>query len=576
MGCCESIFSYYKPYKGLFFLDFGSAIVVGLLELIFPLITSIYIDRLLPTNQWNLIVIFGIALLFVFGIVAVLKFIVTYWGHKLGTNIERDMRNDLYSHIQKLNFKYFDNQKSGKLIGRLTNDLMDIGEAAHHGPEDVFLSIMTLIGAFVIMLTIDVKLALITFCVVPIVFILAIFFSQKMSRAFKNLFTNVSRFNELIADNVGGIRLVQAFTNEKHEQTKFRNINDNFRATKLKAYNYMSWNITISHIAQNLTLIIVLVVGSYFVLNGDLSYGGIVAFIMITNVLFKPLQQINMIIELFPKAIAGFKNFSEILSINPEIQDAPDAIQMPSDPKTIQYKDVTFGYGETPILKKLNLDIQHGEKIALVGPSGSGKTTISSLLPRFYEVDDGDILINGQSIKSIQLASLRAEIGVVQQDVFLFSGTLRDNIVYGHLEADETAIWDAVRNAQLETFIEDLPFGLDTLVGERGTKLSGGQKQRISIARMFLKDPSIIILDEATSALDIETENKIQLAFKKLSENRTSLIIAHRLSTIKDVDRIIFIKDGEILEEGSHEVLMQQDGHYKQLYLSQFNEVETF
>lgn len=560
----------------MFFLDFGSAIVVGLLELIFPLITSIYIDRLLPTNQWNLIVIFGIGLLFVFGIVAVLKFIVTYWGHKLGTNIERDMRNDLYSHIQKLNFKYFDNQKSGKLIGRLTNDLMDIGEAAHHGPEDVFLSIMTLIGAFVIMLTIDVKLALITFCEVPIVFILAIFFSQKMSRAFKNLFTNVSRFNELIADNVGGIRLVQAFTNEKHEQTKFRNINDNFRATKLKAYNYMSWNITISHIAQNLTLIIVLVVGSYFVLNGDLSYGGIVAFIMITNVLFKPLQQINMIIELFPKAIAGFKNFSEILSINPEIQDAPDAIQMPSDPKTIQYKDVTFGYGETPILKKLNLDIQHGEKIALVGPSGSGKTTISSLLPRFYEVDDGDILINGQSIKSIQLASLRAEIGVVQQDVFLFSGTLRDNIVYGHLEADETAIWDAVRNAQLETFIEDLPFGLDTLVGERGTKLSGGQKQRISIARMFLKDPSIIILDEATSALDIETENKIQLAFKKLSENRTSLIIAHRLSTIKDVDRIIFIKDGEILEEGSHEILMQQDGHYKQLYLSQFNEVETF
>lgn len=572
----KAFFSYYKPYKGLFFLDFGSAIVVGLLELIFPLITSIYIDRLLPTNQWNLIVIFGIALLFVFGIVAVLKFIVTYWGHKLGTNIERDMRNDLYSHIQKLNFKYFDNQKSGKLIGRLTNDLMDIGEAAHHGPEDVFLSIMTLIGAFVIMLTIDVKLALITFCVVPIVFILAIFFSQKMSRAFKNLFTNVSRFNELIADNVGGIRLVQAFTNEKHEQTKFRNINDNFRATKLKAYNYMSWNITISHIAQNLTLIIVLVVGSYFVLNGDLSYGGIVAFIMITNVLFKPLQQINMIIELFPKAIAGFKNFSEILSITPEIQDAPDAIQMPSDPKTIQYKDVTFGYGETPILKKLNLDIQHGEKIALVGPSGSGKTTISSLLPRFYEVDDGDILINGQSIKSIQLASLRAEIGVVQQDVFLFSGTLRDNIVYGYLEADETAIWDAVRNAQLETFIEDLPFGLDTLVGERGTKLSGGQKQRISIARMFLKDPSIIILDEATSALDIETENKIQLAFKKLSENRTSLIIAHRLSTIKDVDRIIFIKDGEILEEGSHEVLMQQDGHYKQLYLSQFNEVETF
>lgn len=490
----KSFLKYYKPYKGLFFIDFGSAIVVGLLELIFPLITSIYIDRLLPTNNWNLIVIFGLLLLGVFAIESVLKFVVTYWGHKLGTNIERDMRNDLYGHIQKLNFKYFDNQKSGKLIGRLTNDLMDIGEAAHHGPEDIFLSIMTLIGAFVIMLTIDVKLALITFCVVPIVFILAIYFSQKMSRAFKGLFANVSRFNELIADNVGGIRLVQAFTNERHEQQKFNGINDNFRATKLKAYNYMSWNITISHIAQKLTLVIVLIVGSYFVLHGDLSYGGIIAFIMITNVLFKPLEQINMIIELFPKAIAGFNNFREILSLDPEIQDDPHATKMPAKPKTIEYKDVSFGYGETPILNHMNLTIHQGEKIALVGPSGSGKTTISSLLPRFYEVDKGDILIDGQSIRSIQLASLRSGIGVVQQDVFLFSGTLRDNIVYGHLDADETQIWNAIRNAQLETFISELPFGLDTLVGERGTKLSGGQKQRISIARMFLKDPSIIIL----------------------------------------------------------------------------------
>ncbi|MGW7887656.1 ABC transporter ATP-binding protein [Staphylococcus xylosus] len=572
----KSFLKYYKPYKGLFFIDFGSAIVVGLLELIFPLITSIYIDRLLPTNNWNLIVIFGLLLLGVFAIESVLKFVVTYWGHKLGTNIERDMRNDLYGHIQKLNFKYFDNQKSGKLIGRLTNDLMDIGEAAHHGPEDIFLSIMTLIGAFVIMLTIDVKLALITFCVVPIVFILAIYFSQKMSRAFKGLFANVSRFNELIADNVGGIRLVQAFTNERHEQQKFNSINDNFRATKLKAYNYMSWNITISHIAQKLTLVIVLIVGSYFVLHGDLSYGGIIAFIMITNVLFKPLEQINMIIELFPKAIAGFNNFREILSLDPEIQDDPHATKMSAKPKTIEYKDVSFGYGETPILNHMNLTIHQGEKIALVGPSGSGKTTISSLLPRFYEVDKGDILIDGQSIRTIQLASLRSGIGVVQQDVFLFSGTLRDNIVYGHLDADETQIWNAIRNAQLETFISELPFGLDTLVGERGTKLSGGQKQRISIARMFLKDPSIIILDEATSALDIETENKIQKAFKKLSEDRTSLIIAHRLSTIKDVDRIIFIKDGQILEEGSHETLMQQDGPYKQLYTSQFAEAETF
>lgn len=572
----REFFKYYKPYKGLFFLDFSSAIFVGLLELIFPLITSVYIDKLLPTNHWNLIVLFGLLLLFVFAVEAVLKFIVTYWGHKLGTNIERDMRNDLYGHIQKLNFKYFDNQKSGKLIGRLTNDLMDIGEAAHHGPEDVFLSIMTLIGAFVIMLTIDVKLALITFCVVPIVFVLAIFFSQKMSRAFKKLFANVSRFNELIADNVGGIRLVQAFTNERYENDKFRNINDNFRAAKLKAYNYMSWNITISHIAQKITLIVVLIVGSYFVLHGDLSYGGIVAFIMITNVLFKPLEQINMIIELFPKATAGFKNFREILLVDPEIKDEPNAVQMPKALREIEYQDVTFGYGEDKILNGLNLKVQHGEKIALVGPSGSGKTTISALLPRFYEVDSGAIMIDGENIKNIQLRSLRSEIGVVQQDVFLFSGTLRENIIYGNLDTSEELLFKAIRQAQLEEFVMSLPEGLSTMVGERGTKLSGGQKQRIAIARMFLKDPSIIILDEATSALDIETENKIQAAFKKLSENRTSLIIAHRLSTIKDVDRIVFVKDGQILEEGSHEVLMQHDGPYKQLYLSQFHEIDTF
>ncbi|RIP36120.1 ABC transporter ATP-binding protein [Staphylococcus gallinarum] len=572
----KEFFKYYKPYKGLFFLDFSSAIIVGLLELIFPLITSIYIDKLLPTNHWNLIVLFGILLLFVFAVEAILKFIVTYWGHKLGTNIERDMRNDLYGHIQKLNFKFFDNQKSGKLIGRLTNDLMDIGEAAHHGPEDVFLSIMTLIGAFVIMLTIDVKLALITFCVVPIVFVLAIFFSQKMSRAFKKLFANVSRFNELIADNVGGIRLVQAFTNERYENDKFRSTNDNFRATKLKAYNYMSWNITISHIAQKITLIVVLIVGSYFVLHGDLSYGGIVAFIMITNVLFKPLEQINMIIELFPKAIAGFKNFREILLIDPEIKDAPNAVQMPKQLQEIEYKDVTFSYGEDKILNGLNLKVQHGEKIALVGPSGSGKTTISALLPRFYEVDSGAIMIDGENIKHMQLRSLRAEIGVVQQDVFLFSGTLRENIVYGNLNTTEEMLFKAIKQAQLEEFVMNLPEGLNTMVGERGTKLSGGQKQRIAIARMFLKDPSIIILDEATSALDIETENKIQAAFKKLSENRTSFIIAHRLSTIKDVDRIVFVKDGQILEEGSHEVLMQHDGPYKQLYLSQFHEIDSF
>ncbi|WP_369964323.1 ABC transporter ATP-binding protein [Mammaliicoccus lentus] len=572
----KEFFQYYKPYKGLFFLDFGSAVFVGILELIFPLITSIFIDRLLPTKNWSWIVIFVFILLFIYVVESVLKFIVTYWGHKLGTNIERDIRNELYEHIQKMNFGFFDNQKSGKIIGRLTNDLMDIGEVAHHGPEDIFVALMTLIGSFVIMLTIDVKLALITFCVIPIIFVLTIYFNHKMSGAFKSLFSNVSRFNELISDNVGGMRLVQAFTNEGYELSRFKKVNDNFRATKLKAYSFMSWNITISHIAQKLTMIFVLIMGSYFVLNGSLSYGGFVAFIMITNLLFKPLEAINMIIELFPKGIAGFKNFKEIVNMDPEIKDSEDAVEFTDEPDIIEYENVSFKYGEKLVLDQLSIKIEQGEKIALVGPSGGGKTTICSLLPRFYDPIEGAVKINNKNIKSYTLESLRKQIGVVQQDVFLFGGTLRDNIIYGNLNATEVEINEAVDQAQLRLFVDELPAGLDTVVGERGTKLSGGQKQRISIARMFLKNPPIIILDEATSALDVETENKIQSAFKNLSQGRTSLIIAHRLSTIRHVDRIVFIEQGQIKEMGSHDELMAQGGKYKDLYMSQFEQLEDF
>ncbi len=453
---------------------------------------------------------------------------------------------------------------------------MDIGEVAHHGPEDIFVALMTLIGSFVIMLTIDVKLALITFCVIPIIFVLTIYFNHKMSGAFKSLFSNVSRFNELISDNVGGMRLVQAFTNEGYELSRFKKVNDNFRATKLKAYSFMSWNITISHIAQKLTMIFVLIMGSYFVLNGSLSYGGFVAFIMITNLLFKPLEAINMIIELFPKGIAGFKNFKEIVNMDPEIKDSEDAVEFTDEPDIIEYENVSFKYGEKLVLDQLSIKIEQGEKIALVGPSGGGKTTICSLLPRFYDPIEGAVKINNKNIKSYTLESLRKQIGVVQQDVFLFGGTLRDNIIYGNLNATEVEINEAVDQAQLRSFVDELPAGLDTVVGERGTKLSGGQKQRISIARMFLKNPPIIILDEATSALDVETENKIQSAFKNLSQGRTSLIIAHRLSTIRHVDRIVFIEQGQIKEMGSHDELMAQGGKYKDLYMSQFEQLEDF
>lgn len=572
----KDFFKYYLPYKKLFMLDFGSAVFVGVLELLFPLLTSVFIDELLPSGNWEWIVISGTLLLITFLIVSGLKFIVTYWGHKLGTNIERDIRNELYQHIQKLSFGFFDNQKTGKIIGRLTNDLMDIGEVAHHGPEEVFVAVMTVIGALVIMLTIDVKLALITFCIVPIIFVLTIFFNQKMTTSFERLFSNVSTFNEVIADSIGGIRLVQAFTNERHERAKFEMANEEFRATKLKAYSYMSWNSSIGYMAQKLTLVIVLILGCYFVIQDSMTYGGFVAFVMITDLLFKPLQSINLIIELFPKGIAGFKNFKELMSTAPDVQNEKDAVPFTEAPNVIDYDQVTFKYGDKVVLDQLSFTVSHGEKIALVGPSGGGKTTICSMLPRFYDPASGEIRINGRNINRYTLSSLRQQIGIVQQDVFMFAATLRENIKYGNMEATDADIMEAVEHAQLKEFVDGLPHGLDTLVGERGTKLSGGQKQRVSIARMFLKNPPIIILDEATSALDVETENKIQAAFKKLSEGRTSLIIAHRLSTIRDVDRILYIENGTISESGSHDDLMARGGRYYQLYMSQFEQIDGF
>lgn len=572
----KDFFKYYLPYKKLFMLDFGSAVFVGVLELLFPLLTSVFIDELLPSGNWEWIVISGTLLLITFLIVSGLKFIVTYWGHKLGTNIERDIRNELYQHIQKLSFGFFDNQKTGKIIGRLTNDLMDIGEVAHHGPEEVFVAVMTVIGALVIMLTIDVKLALITFCIVPIIFVLTIFFNQKMTTSFERLFSNVSTFNEVIADSIGGIRLVQAFTNERHERAKFEMANEEFRATKLKAYSYMSWNSSIGYMAQKLTLVIVLILGCYFVIQDSMTYGGFVAFVMITDLLFKPLQSINLIIELFPKGIAGFKNFKELMSTAPDVQNEKDAVPFTEAPNVIDYDQVTFKYGDKVVLDQLSFTVSQGEKIALVGPSGGGKTTICSMLPRFYDPASGEIRINGRNINGYTLSSLRQQIGIVQQDVFMFAATLRENIKYGNMEATDADIMEAVEHAQLKEFVDGLPQGLDTLVGERGTKLSGGQKQRVSIARMFLKNPPIIILDEATSALDVETENKIQAAFKKLSEGRTSLIIAHRLSTIRDVDRILYIENGTISESGSHDDLMARGGRYYQLYMSQFEQIDGF
>ncbi|MBY0595792.1 ABC transporter ATP-binding protein [Bacillus bingmayongensis] len=565
-------FSYYKPYKGLFVLDFSCAVIAGLLELGFPLIVNQFIDKLLPGQDWTLILWACIGLLAIYVLNAGLQYIVTYWGHMLGVNIETDMRQKLFNHIQKLSFRFFDNNKTGHLISRLTNDLMEIGEIAHHGPEDLFIAIMTLIGAFSFMMIINWKLALLTFLVIPFLLWLALYFNRKMTGTFRRLFSDVADFNACIENNVGGIRVVQAFGNEKFEKEQFAVNNARFRTTKLMAYKIMALNSSISYMLMRLVTLFVLICGTWFVLQGELTYGGFIGFVLLTNIFFRPIEKINAVIESYPKGIAGFKRYVELLETEPDIVDSKDAIEVQHVHGDIEYKNITFGYDkQEPILKNIDLKIHAGETVAFVGPSGAGKTTLCSLLPRFYELADGSITIDGIDTKDMILSSLRKQIGIVQQDVFLFSGTIRENIAYGDLQASEAEIWKAVKRAQLEDLIYSQPDGLDTVIGERGVKLSGGQKQRLAIARMFLKNPPILILDEATSALDTETELAIQKSLAELSVGRTTLVIAHRLATIKNADRIVVVNKDGIAEQGSHEELIEQSGGYSRLYEAQFS-----
>ena len=568
----RKFFSYYKPYKGLFILDFSCAVIAGLLELGFPLIVNQFIDKLLPGQNWTLILWACFGLLAVYMLNAGLQYVVTYWGHMLGVNIETDMRQKLFDHIQKLSFRFFDNNKTGHLISRLTNDLMEIGEIAHHGPEDLFIAVMTLVGAFSFMMMINWKLALLTFFVIPFLLWLALYFNKKMTGTFRRLFSDVADFNACIENNVGGIRVVQAFGNEKFEKDQFAVNNARFRTTKLMAYKIMALNSSISYMLMRLVTLFVLICGTWFVLQGELTYGGFIGFVLLTNIFFRPIEKINAVIESYPKGIAGFKRYVELLETEPDIVDSKDAIEVKHVHGDIHYNNITFGYeNKEPILNDISLKIHAGETVAFVGPSGAGKTTLCSLLPRFYEQESGSIQIDGIDTKEMTLSSLRKQIGIVQQDVFLFSGTIRENIAYGNLQASEAAIWQAVKRAQLEDLIYSQPDGLDTVIGERGVKLSGGQKQRLAIARMFLKNPPILILDEATSALDTETELAIQKSLAELAVGRTTLVIAHRLATIKNADRIIVVNKDGIAEQGSHEELIERGGGYSRLYEAQFS-----
>ncbi|MGE7608063.1 ABC transporter ATP-binding protein [Peribacillus frigoritolerans] len=567
----RDFFAYYKPYKWLFIIDFSCAILAALLELVFPLAFNKVIDDLLPTGNWTFIVWACIALLGIYAVTSFLHYVVTYWGHMLGINIETDMRRKLFNHVQKLSYRFFDNNKTGHLVSRMTNDLMDIGEIAHHGPEDLFIAVMTLFGAFGLMLSINWQLAVWTFIIIPFLISLSIYFSKKMSHAFNQMFADIADFNARVENNVSGIRVVKAFTNEIHEMEKFAVNNGRFRKTKLVAYKVMAWNFSISHMLMKIISLFVLGCGTWFVIYGQMTFGEFIAFVLLSNVFLTPINQINSVIETYPKGIAGFRRYLELLNTVPDELDAPDAIDVKYVKGDITYKNVTFGYeGKGRVLNNINFNVNSGETIALVGPSGAGKTTICSLLPRFYDIESGNIEIDGINIKSMTMESLRHHIGIVQQDVFLFDGTIRENLTYGKLDATDEEIWDTVRRAQLEEIINSMPDGLDTFIGERGVKLSGGQKQRVSIARMFLKNPPILILDEATSALDSETEAAIQKALNELSKGRTTLVIAHRLATIKNADRILVITEEGIAEEGTHHELIEVGGKYSKLHQAQF------
>ncbi|WP_342240230.1 ABC transporter ATP-binding protein [Inquilinus sp. OTU3971] len=564
-------FAYYRPHRGLFLLDFCCAIVSGLLELGFPIAVKVFVDSLMPSGDWPLILLAAAGLLVIYVSNTGLMAVVTYWGHMLGINIETEMRRKAFDHLQKLSFSFFDNQKTGHLVGRLTKDLEEIGEVAHHGPEDLFIAVMTFIGAFALMLMVHAELALITAAIVPLTAWLTSRYGGRMTRNWQALYGRVGNFNVRIEENVGGIRVVQAFANEEHERRLFADDNQNYRRTKLDAYRIMAASTSLSYLSMRLIQMVVMIAGAYFVLTGRLSEGGFVGFLLLVNVFFRPIDKINSVIETYPKGIAGFRRYTELLDTEPDIVDRPGAIEVPSLRGDIRYEGVSFGYGDgTPVLRGIDLAIQAGETVAFVGPSGAGKTTICSLLPRFYEVQGGRITVDGIDIRDMTMTSLRRQIGVVQQDVFLFAGSIRENIAYGRLGATEAEIMEAARRARLDGVVAGLPDGLDTVIGERGVKLSGGQKQRLAIARMFLKNPPILILDEATSALDTETEQAIQQSLAELSQGRTTLVIAHRLATIQHADRIVVVDANGIAEQGRHRDLVAAGGLYRRLHDAQY------
>ena len=566
----KKFISYYKPYKAMFFMDMFCALVLSGIDLVFPTLVNFLMEEVYekrPPNMMEIIAISGMGLLVLYVIRYFCQLYVTSKGHIMGARMEADMRRDLFSHLQTLSFSYYDDVNTGKLMSRITNDLFDISELAHHGPEDVFISFIKIVGAVIIMLTMNVRLTLILLALVIALVVFTAFYNLKMRSVFAENRRKIAVVNAKAQDSLAGIRVVKSFANEDIERHKFEEGNKEFLRTKENSYTIMGRFFSGNQFLQGILYISVLVIGGYYLIIGKISTANLIAYILFINVFLNPIDRLVNFTEAFQRGMSGFERFLEILDTEPEIKDSENAVELKDVQGKIEFHNVSFSYNDkTEVLRNINLTIDKGQTVALVGPSGGGKTTFCSLIPRFYEVNEGSITIDGIYIRDITLSSLRQNVGVVQQDVYLFSGTVRDNILYGKPDATDEEIIRAAKLANAHDFILELENGYDTFVGERGVKLSGGQKQRISIARAFLKNPPILILDEATSALDNESERLVQESLDKLAKGRTTLIIAHRLSTIKNADKIIVLTQNGIEEQGTHEELIKKGGVYATLH----------
>ena len=557
---------YYKPYKKLFILDMICAFSASMCNLLYPIMTRNIMDDIIPNKKIDLLFIFAAILIVIFIAKAGFNYFMQYWGHVVGVRMQADMRSVVFRHLQKLPNKYFDENKSGVTMSRIVNDLMDITELAHHGPEDLFISLVTIIGSFIILMGIDIPLTLIIFAVLPFAVWFVARKKDKMGNAFMKARVKVGEVNATLENSIAGMKVTKSFCTEDEELEKFDKINNLFKDAREESYKAMAEYFSGMNFFMDLLEWIAMILGGYYTYVGRITIGDFAAYILYVKMFIEPMKKLVNFTEQYQNGMTGFKRFKEIM--DEEIQEeAKNPKELKNVKGNIEIENASFTYeDENEVISNLSLSIEAGKTIALVGPSGGGKTTLCSLIPRFYELDSGDIKIDGNSIKDVSLRSLRKNIGVVQQDVFLFTGTIRDNIICGNPDATEEEMIEAAKKARIHDFVMTLPEKYDTYIGERGVKLSGGQKQRISISRIFLKNPPIIILDEATSALDNVTEREIQASLEELSKDRTNIVVAHRLSTIKNADEIIVITNGKISERGTHDELIEAGGIYATLH----------